>query len=151
MTNEKTAKAFAAGKTKGKALHMFIDGDTIYSYGQHFPIARRADQTIDGKPVILITTRTWRRTTARHMACVYSALSSHSIIEVDDVSVTARRSTLLADLDRQADAILQTYDRSRLKSPWQLSQYDRVEKQIAIVESCWPVEQIAPLDFYAVT
>lgn len=29
---------FNAGKTKGTASHMFIDGDTLYSYGYHFPL-----------------------------------------------------------------------------------------------------------------
>lgn len=38
------AEEFAEGKKKGRASNLFIEGDTIYSYGYHFPIA-----TVDRK------------------------------------------------------------------------------------------------------
>jgi len=44
MTNQQVARAFAEGKETGKSLHMFIEGDTVYSYGKHFPIARRVGE-----------------------------------------------------------------------------------------------------------
>ena len=42
-SNQAVADAFAHGATKGGVRHLFIEGDTIYSYGHHFPIARRLD------------------------------------------------------------------------------------------------------------
>lgn len=41
MKNSDLARAFAEGATKGKGNNMFINGDIIYSYGLHFPIAQR--------------------------------------------------------------------------------------------------------------
>lgn len=41
MSNSAVAKQFAAGATKGSSKSMYIDGDAVYSYGPHFPIAER--------------------------------------------------------------------------------------------------------------
>jgi hypothetical protein len=41
MTNKQIASAYLAGKTHGKANNIFIEGETIYSYGHHFPMAVR--------------------------------------------------------------------------------------------------------------
>ncbi len=41
MTNNAVAEKFASGATEGDAHNMYIRGDTIYSYGSHFPIAKR--------------------------------------------------------------------------------------------------------------
>lgn len=46
MSNKQLAQEFAKGARKGRGSNMFIDGDTIYSYGYHFPLARRL---INGK------------------------------------------------------------------------------------------------------
>lgn len=34
---------FSNGATHGEASHMFIEGDTLYSYGHHFPLLIRTD------------------------------------------------------------------------------------------------------------
>ena len=43
MNNETLAKRFIEGSIKGKGSNMFIDGDSIYSYGYHFRIAKRIE------------------------------------------------------------------------------------------------------------
>lgn len=48
MTNKQIINAFVTGATKGKNSNgsLFIEGDTIFSYGYHFPLAKRnADGT----------------------------------------------------------------------------------------------------------
>lgn len=48
MTNKQIITKFVAGATKGKNStgSMFIEGNTLYSYGYHFPLAKRnADGT----------------------------------------------------------------------------------------------------------
>lgn len=48
MTNKQIVAKFVSGATKGKNStgSMFIEGDTLYSYGYHFPLAKRnADGT----------------------------------------------------------------------------------------------------------
>src|SRR5881397_2150261 len=38
-------RKYADGATRGKASAMFVDGDGLYSYGHHFPLAiRRTDR-----------------------------------------------------------------------------------------------------------
>ena len=80
MTNREVAQAFANGKQKGKSLHMFIDGDTIYSYGYHFPIARRF------QGVILFTNKGYSQTTARHKTLVRCNLFNTQIVNTNDVT-----------------------------------------------------------------
>ena len=41
MSNSAVAERFADGRTDGSSRNMYIDGDTVYSYGAHFPIAKR--------------------------------------------------------------------------------------------------------------
>lgn len=43
----------------------FFRGDTIYSYGQHFPIARHVTGT-RGRAAVLFTTRDYSKTTSKH-------------------------------------------------------------------------------------
>ncbi len=54
---------------EGRANNIFFEGDTIYSYGRHFPIARFV------KPdVILFTTRSYSTSTSGHCSMVQSAI-----------------------------------------------------------------------------
>lgn len=69
MKNSDLARAFAEGATKGKADNMFIDGDTIYSYGYHFPIAKRIS-----KKVVWLNTSKYSVTTSRHQKLVWNWL-----------------------------------------------------------------------------
>lgn len=49
-----------------KGHNMFYEGDTIYSYGYHFPIARHMT-TPDGRNVVLFTTDSYSVSTAKHL------------------------------------------------------------------------------------
>jgi len=40
-SQEKLIQEFREGATKGRASHMFIEEDILYSYGRHFPLAVR--------------------------------------------------------------------------------------------------------------
>jgi hypothetical protein len=52
--------------------HFYFEGDTIYSYGTHFPIAKFYD-TARG-PVVLFTTKGYSVTTSAHMSRVSGAI-----------------------------------------------------------------------------
>jgi hypothetical protein len=57
--------------------NLFFDGETIYSYGSHFPIARHiVDNPTkkNPKPAILFTTRSYSNTTSGHISAVRSAI-----------------------------------------------------------------------------
>ena len=47
----------------------YFQGDTIYSYGSHFPIARLRTAP-NGEEVIFVTTRTYSKTTSKHISAV---------------------------------------------------------------------------------
>jgi len=69
--NQDVADAFARGGTKTKTKHLFIEGDTIYSYGHHFPIAKRI-----GANKYLFTKQGYSITTSIHKGRVLRALKS---------------------------------------------------------------------------
>lgn len=56
----------------GGANNFYAEGDTIYSYGYHFPIARRVD--MGSEVVYLFTTRTYSVTTSGHIGAVRAAI-----------------------------------------------------------------------------
>jgi hypothetical protein len=54
----------------------FIEGDVIYSYGRHFPIARRH---VDGaKTTMFVTLRSYSNTTRKHIDDVKYAIRQHT-------------------------------------------------------------------------
>lgn len=61
--NNEILENFANGEIKGKnaTKSLFIEDDTIYSYGYHYPIARRV-----GNNKYLVNNRKVSRTTSRH-------------------------------------------------------------------------------------
>jgi len=68
------------GRTAGTG-NFYFNGDTIYSYGSHFPIARLFDAP-NGELVILMTTRSYSMSTSGHIGCVQRALrnSCHRVV-----------------------------------------------------------------------
>lgn len=57
--------------------NFYFSGDTIYSYGDHFPIARIVESpkgAHKGERAFVMTTRTYSTTTARHLNVVRQAL-----------------------------------------------------------------------------
>ena len=55
--------------------NLHFTGDTIYSYGSHFPIARHVTNDA-GERAVLFTTATYSVTTSSHCSAVRSAISS---------------------------------------------------------------------------
>jgi len=77
--NRQIAEWFAEGKTSGRTKHLYIEGDTIYSYGSHFPIAQRI--VLGGETAYLFTTGGYSTTTARHKSLVRHAIRHNVVIE----------------------------------------------------------------------
>lgn len=79
MNNNEVAHLWAnQSRAEGKGSHFYFEGDTIYSYGSHFPIARHY------KGVVLFTTKSYSRTTAKHKGCVRQACSHLTVFEVSN-------------------------------------------------------------------
>lgn len=81
MTNKQVCEAFVNGATRGKSLHMFIEGNRLYSYGYHYVLGERlVDETIR------INTFKYSPTAQRHIsllraACKYIYINSDNLTE----------------------------------------------------------------------
>lgn len=71
VSNRKLAELFVGGARTGMGSHMYIDEDTIFSYGSHFPIARRV-----GANVYEFNEAKYSRTTSKHQGYVRGAIAS---------------------------------------------------------------------------
>jgi hypothetical protein len=69
--NSEIAGKFAKGAIMGYNKHMYIEGNTIFSYGHHFPIAKKW-----GK-VYLMNSDGYSATTKRHKMLVFRDLSTN--------------------------------------------------------------------------
>jgi hypothetical protein len=128
MTNTQLAERFANTEKEGKANSMFIDGDTIFSYGYHFPIARKTDKTDEnGRKIVLFTDRGYSMTTAKHKNQVWGALAQagHRIITCD-VSMS-RASNAIESLNKEIDELHGKEKRAR-KEYTRESYYNQAEK-----------------------
>lgn len=67
---------------EGRASRVFFEGQVIYSYGRHFPVARFAPEFGD---VVLFTNRGYSNSTAKHKSLIRSAIpASYRIVYCDD-------------------------------------------------------------------
>lgn len=64
--------------------NFYYEGNTIYSYGSHFPIARHIEY--NGKKAVLFTLNTYSNTTAKHIHVVRHACNHLNLIYCYDLS-----------------------------------------------------------------
>ncbi len=62
-------------EARNRQGNLYFTGDTIYSYGSHFPIARHVTNDA-GERAVLFTTATYSVTTSSHCSAVRSAIPS---------------------------------------------------------------------------
>jgi hypothetical protein len=79
MTNHEIARAFAAGAIEGRNGNgtIYIHGDTIYSYGSHWPMARRNGRTV------FVNRDKYSRTTSKQTGYVAGACACAGLTIVD--------------------------------------------------------------------
>lgn len=88
FNNNELAHIWAAqSQNEGTAGSFYFRGNTIYSYGSHFPIA-----TMVGHDV-LFTKRTYSNTTAKHIGLTRRAISHKNLIYCYDVPVNLSYAT----------------------------------------------------------
>ena len=76
MNNTQVAHLWASGsKASGKGSNFFFEGDIIYSYGMHFPIARRVTEGF-----YLITERGYSNSTSKHIYYTRRAIPEFATI-----------------------------------------------------------------------
>lgn len=95
---------------------MFFEGDTIYSYGRHFPIARHT-KALDGRAIALFTTRRHSVTTAKHIGEVRRALRGRSEGVLECTHVNCALTTGRANLQGMREECLEKLEKaSRARS-----------------------------------
>jgi hypothetical protein len=119
---------------RNRTGNIYFYGDTIYSYGPHFPIARLTDVIHRGQRVVLFTTLGYSSTTAGHKSCVRRALEETKLfcIEVPDVDANTG-----AKHEKNYKALVTEYEHALLKAsrapvcgPYLLSQAERIRRNL---------------------
>ena len=95
--------------------NFFFEGDTIYSYGSHFPIARHV-KTRRGRAV-LFTTRDYSHTTAGHKCIVEGACRHLTVFHVRHVCDSNRKAQFDEYRERYVE-LARKYSRARSNKPW---------------------------------
>jgi len=82
LSNPILAEKFAKGATEGKGNNMFIENDTIYSYGHHYKIAVRLnpDQKFATNVNFVYNPDRYSATTIKHQSHVRYNLDSYIAI-----------------------------------------------------------------------
>lgn len=95
-------------------FNVYYVGDTIYSYGRHFPIARFATSPT-GERVVLFTSRGYSISTAKHIGIVRRALGYRRVHYVSNPS-SNDWTTLAHECAERANALKASAARRR--SDW---------------------------------
>jgi hypothetical protein len=95
--------------------NFYFKGDTIYSYGNHFPIAHHVE-TKRGRAV-LFTTRDYSVTTSGHKWTVLRACKHLTVFHVQHPAATDRKTQFVEYRERYV-AMARKYTRARSNKPW---------------------------------
>ena len=103
------------GFARNSGSNFYFDGDTIYSYGSHFLIARHVE-TKRGRAV-LFTTDSYSVTTARHKCIVERACRHLTVYHVQDVCSTNRKGQF-DEYRQRYIGLARKYSKARSNKPW---------------------------------
>jgi hypothetical protein len=120
-------------RPEGRSGNVWYDGDTIYSYGRHFPMARLV-RLESGETVALFTTRTYSITTSHHLGLVKGALRVEGVrtFEVADVLLhDSLRATDVAGMLARASEMDLKAKRARVNGDYYRAQAMRLRTMAA--------------------
>ena len=106
--------------------NFYFSGDTIYSYGSHFPIARHVARK--GQSAVLFTTRSYSVTTAGHKCVVESACRHLTVFHVADVTGSDCRKQF-AEYRAEYMALVGKYAKARQRKPEHLDALRRLVEE----------------------
>ena len=95
--------------------NFYFSGDTIYSYGSHFPIAHHVENK-RGESAVLLTTRSYSVTTSGHTWTVQRACEHLTVFHVPDVDNREPRKQF-ADYRARYMALVGKYAKARQRKP----------------------------------
>ena len=106
--------------------NFYFHGDTIYSYGSHFPVARHVENK-RGRAV-LFTTRSYSATTAGHKCTVAGACRHLTVFNVADVNCSEPRKQF-AEYRAEYMALVGKYAKARQRKPEYLAELRRLVEE----------------------
>ncbi len=98
--------------------NFYFQGETIYSYGSHFQIARHVKNE-HGKPAVLFTTNTYGPTTGRHLNITRRACRHLTVFEVPSLGDrygAAHHSLNMQHFQKVYDGIIERAERCNVNS-----------------------------------
>lgn len=110
----------------GQCGDIFFEGDVIYSYGRHFPMAAHAAEGI-----VLLTTRKYSVSTAKHLSLVrWATPLSYRVIEVPNASPRGgEHLENLKDFQRRIDKEISDLSRCRQGVDRRLREISSLQEQ----------------------
>lgn len=108
----------AQDHARNQGNRVYFRGRTIYSYGEHFPMARWVENA-RGETAVLVTTRTYSTTTARHKSGVRSAIRHVEHKRVFNVPLASDRWHAQDSAGTDVQEYLESY-RERIKTQEEL-------------------------------
>jgi hypothetical protein len=124
VNNKQVAHLWAnQSQPEARGSNFFFRDSTIFSYGEHFPIAKFHENK-KGR-VCLFTTRNYSITTSKHKGYVLHALSNDvTPVYTSDV-LAAPRATLLDEIQARIDALVTKAEKARSSTQWIISDIER--------------------------
>jgi len=131
-------RAQPEARMSGRPIRMFFRGPTIYSYGDHFPIARWVKRQSDGADAILFTARSYSRTTESHKSCVRTTCHMHATgIPVFVVPDVMCEKWPVDHWHNQVNALVGLALRAKVHAPAYLRQLDEVIAEANRIAEWW--------------
>jgi hypothetical protein len=109
-------------QARNSGATLYFTGDTIYSYGSHFPIARHV-KSKRGSDVVLLTLATHSTTTARHVSIVGRACDHFTTFRVHDIE--AKPGKQFRGYREDLARIMEAYARAKGRRPVILEEMER--------------------------
>lgn len=113
-------------QSEGQCGNVFFEGDTIYSYGYHFPVARFVNDT-----TVLFTTDNYSMTTSGHKSMIRAAIPYNvTVIEVDNMRARSKSEHLenILAMKKAMAELLGKANRARKYRDWYLGYYNAIAR-----------------------
>jgi hypothetical protein len=143
-THNEVAHAWAnqTGRHR-KGFNMFYEGDTIYSYGYHFPIARIVDAP-NGERVVLFTTENYSVSTSKHKTYTWRACGHRKVFHVPFV----RRLDCADNVESYKARIKDAFEKAKRARVYTQHHLDQAHALIAEVKDFIRVFQVEGYEGY---
>ena len=125
----------------GKGSNFFYDGDTIYSYGRHFPIAKHVDSP-KGVHFIVFNPETYSITTSRHQSYTRRAIRS----DVQVISADPRDTVTqwAEELTKSCEGAYKKFERARTNKPWYAARFESLQSQLQFLKEQYDLDLVIP-------